>query len=155
MIQYVGLAVCFQFTHFLCDYWENIYTLSYYHHQIGTMNCYPLFRVRSWSNGVHCMSFCILLNLITKNTQCAIFVIVLSSLSSPINIYFCLRFIRGHKSLHYHVSRVFTGLNVSSIWSLLRFKCWHSCRIATLPRCQCNTGIDRLIYQNGPVFNKG
>ena len=23
-------AVCFQFTHFLCDDWENIYTLSYY-----------------------------------------------------------------------------------------------------------------------------
>ena len=25
---YVGLAVCFQFTHFPCDDWENIYTLS-------------------------------------------------------------------------------------------------------------------------------
>ena len=42
-------AVCFQFTHFLCDDWENIYiyiyiyiyTLSYYHHQIGSMNYYP------------------------------------------------------------------------------------------------------------------
>ena len=27
-------AVCFQFTHFPCDDWENIYTLSYNHHQI-------------------------------------------------------------------------------------------------------------------------
>ena len=44
-------AVCFQFTH----------TLSYYHHQIGSMNYYPLFRVRSWNNGVRCMSFCILI----------------------------------------------------------------------------------------------
>ena len=25
-------AVCFQFTHFSCDDWENIFTLSYYHH---------------------------------------------------------------------------------------------------------------------------
>ena len=53
-------AVCFQFTHFSCDDWENIYTLSYYHHQIGSMNYYPLFRVRSWNNGVRCMSFYIL-----------------------------------------------------------------------------------------------
>ena len=53
-------AVCFQFTHFPCDDWENIYTLSYYHHQIGSMNYYPLFRVRSWNNGVSCMSFYIL-----------------------------------------------------------------------------------------------
>ena len=53
-------AVCFQFTHFSCDDWENIYTLSNYHHQIGSMNYYPLFRVRSWNNGVRCMSFYIL-----------------------------------------------------------------------------------------------
>ena len=58
-------AVWFQVTHFPCDDWENIYTLSYYHHQIGSMNYYPLFRVRSWNNddGVRCMSFYILLNL--------------------------------------------------------------------------------------------
>ena len=52
-------AVCFQFTHFLCDDWENIYTLSYYH-QIGSMNYYPLLRVRSWNNGMRCISFYIL-----------------------------------------------------------------------------------------------
>ena len=44
---------------------ERIYTLSYYHHQIGSMNYYPLFRVRSWSNGVRCMSFYILILLIS------------------------------------------------------------------------------------------
>ena len=33
-------AVCFQFTHFPCDDSENIYTLSYYHHQIGSMGYY-------------------------------------------------------------------------------------------------------------------
>ena len=48
---------------FSCDDWENIYTLSYYHYQIGSMNYYPLFRVRSWNNGVRCMSFYILKNL--------------------------------------------------------------------------------------------
>ena len=54
-------AACFQFTHFPCN-WENIYTLSYYHHQIVSTNHYPLFRIRSWNNGVRCMSFCIRIN---------------------------------------------------------------------------------------------
>ena len=56
-----GEAVCFQLTHFPCDDWENIYTLSYYHHRIGSMNYYPLFKVGSLNNGVHSMSFCILM----------------------------------------------------------------------------------------------
>ena len=54
-------AVCFQFTHFLRDEWENIHTLSYHHHQIGSINYYPLFRVWSWNNGMRCMSFYILI----------------------------------------------------------------------------------------------
>ena len=55
-----NISACFQFTNLPCDVWENIYTLSYYHHQIGNMNYHPLFRVRSWNNGVRCMSFYIL-----------------------------------------------------------------------------------------------
>ena len=43
-------TVCFQLTHFPCDDWENIYTLSYHRHRIGSMNYYTLFRVRSWNN---------------------------------------------------------------------------------------------------------
>ena len=39
---------------------ERIYTLSYYHHSIGGMNYYPLFRVRSWKNGICCVSLYIL-----------------------------------------------------------------------------------------------
>ena len=39
-----------------------IYALSYYHHQIGYMNYYPLFRVWSWNNGVRCVSFYILIH---------------------------------------------------------------------------------------------
>ena len=53
-------AVCFQFTNFPCYDWNNIYSLSYYHHQIGNMNYHLLFRVRSCNNGVRCMSFYIL-----------------------------------------------------------------------------------------------
>ena len=64
ILSVIHYAICgvvwFQFTHFPCDDWENIYTLSYYHHQIGSMNYYPLFRVMSWNNGVRCMSFYIL-----------------------------------------------------------------------------------------------
>ena len=61
-------AVWFQFTHSPCDDWDiYIYIyfvlLSYYHHQIRSMNYYPLFRVRSWNNGVRCMSFYILMNV--------------------------------------------------------------------------------------------
>ena len=48
-------AVCFQFIYFLCDDWDNLYTLSYYRHEIGSINYYPLFRVRSWNNGMRCM----------------------------------------------------------------------------------------------------
>ena len=45
---------------------ERIYTLSYYHHQIGSMSYYPLFRVRSWNNGIRCMS----LYTLTHSASC-------------------------------------------------------------------------------------
>ena len=48
-------AMCFRFTQFP-RHRENVYTLPCYHHQIGSMNYYPLFRVRSWNNGMRCMS---------------------------------------------------------------------------------------------------
>ena len=54
IIQYMGLCV-FSLPISLVMI-ERIYTLSYYHHQIGSMNYYPLFRVRSWNNGKCCMS---------------------------------------------------------------------------------------------------
>ena len=55
---------------FPCDDWENKYTLSYCHHQIRSMNYYPLLRVRSWNNGVHCMSFYILMLYIYILSYC-------------------------------------------------------------------------------------
>ena len=67
-------AVCFQFTHFPCD-WENIYTLFHYHHQLGSMNYYPLFKFRSWNNGVRCMSFWILIYIAEINHTAMIFTI--------------------------------------------------------------------------------
>ena len=54
IIQYMGLCV-FNLPISLVMI-EIIYTLSYYHHQIWSMNYYPLFRVRSWNTGVRCMS---------------------------------------------------------------------------------------------------
>ena len=57
-------AVWFQFTHSPCDDWENIYI---YFVLLSSSNqkyeLYPLFRVRSWNNGVRCMSFYILMNV--------------------------------------------------------------------------------------------
>ena len=46
----------------ISSWWLREYiALSYHHyHQIGGMNYYPLFRVRSWNNGMRCMSFYIL-----------------------------------------------------------------------------------------------
>ena len=52
-------TVCFQFTHFLCGDWENIQFVL-----LSSSNrkyeLYPLFRVRSWNNGMCCMSLYIL-----------------------------------------------------------------------------------------------
>ena len=59
IIQYMGLWVfCLPMSLVII---ERIYTLYYYHHQIRSMNYYPLFRVRSWNNGMHCMSLYILM----------------------------------------------------------------------------------------------
>ena len=70
IIQYVGLYV-FSLPIYLGMIERiHIYTLSYYHHQIGSMNYYPLFRVRSWNNGVRCMSFYILMIMNTAREHC-------------------------------------------------------------------------------------
>ena len=45
----------------ILSWWLREYiALSYYHHQIGSMNYYPLFKVRSWNNGMRRMSLYIL-----------------------------------------------------------------------------------------------
>ena len=54
IIQYMGLCVFSLPIAFVMI--ERIYTLSYYQHQIGSMNYYPLFMVRSRNNGMRCMS---------------------------------------------------------------------------------------------------
>ena len=51
-------AACIQLTNCSYDDCEN--TLSYDHHQIGSMAHLPLFRVRSWNNCMYCMSVYIL-----------------------------------------------------------------------------------------------
>ena len=53
---------------------ERIYTMSYYHNQIGSMNCYPLFRVSSWNNGMRCMSLYILIRMVIDvPSKCHVF----------------------------------------------------------------------------------
>ena len=79
-------AVCFQFVHFLCDDWENIYTLSYYHHQIGSMNYYPLFRVRSWKNGMCFMCFYMLMMISTSDSIFLIHQVTIWHISSATSI---------------------------------------------------------------------
>ena len=59
IIQYMGLCVFSLPTSLVMI--ERIHTLSYYHHQIGSMNYHPWFSVRSWNNGVCCMSLYILM----------------------------------------------------------------------------------------------
>ena len=56
-------SVCIQLTHFSFDHCENRCTLSYYHYQIGSIAHSLLFRVRSWNNGMRCMSFYVHMNL--------------------------------------------------------------------------------------------
>ena len=62
IIQYVGLCVFSFPISFVMIEIIYIYTLSYYH-LIGSMNYYPLFRVRSWNNG---MSFYIIMPVLVK-----------------------------------------------------------------------------------------
>ena len=54
IIQYMGLCV-FSLPISLVMI-GRIYTLSYHHYKIRSMNYYPLFRVRLWNNGMCCMS---------------------------------------------------------------------------------------------------
>ena len=62
-------AVSIQLAHFSYDDCENTCTLSYYHHhQIGSMTHLPLFRVRSWNNGLSCTYFYILIKQFATNS---------------------------------------------------------------------------------------
>ena len=56
-------AVCFQFTKIPSWWLKEYIALSYYHHQIGSMNYYLLFRVRPWNNSMRCISLYILMCL--------------------------------------------------------------------------------------------
>ena len=56
------VVTCFLFTHNSYDDCENTCTLSYYHHQFGSMTYLPLSRVRSWNNDSRCMPFYSLIN---------------------------------------------------------------------------------------------
>ena len=52
-------AVCFQFTHFPYDDWEDIHLVLL---SSSNRKYFTLFMVRSWNNGMRCMSLYILMN---------------------------------------------------------------------------------------------
>ena len=58
-------AVRIQLTHWSYDDCENMCTLSYDHIQTGSMTHLPLFSLRSWNNGMRCVSFYILINSVS------------------------------------------------------------------------------------------
>ena len=61
-VQIVNIWGCMFSVYPIPSWWLREYIAwSYYYHQIGSMNYYPLFRVRSWNNGMRCMSLYILL----------------------------------------------------------------------------------------------
>ena len=68
IIQYMGMCV-FSLPISLVMI-EMIYTLSYYHHQIRSMNYYPLFRARSSNNGMRCMSIFLLYSFWDRQHHC-------------------------------------------------------------------------------------
>ena len=59
----INVAVWIQLTNFSYDDCENTCILSHFHHQIGSTTHLPLFTLRSWNNGMRCMSFYILMQL--------------------------------------------------------------------------------------------
>ena len=62
-LSWVGLKLCVFSLPISLVMIERIHTLSYYHHQIGSMNYHPLFSVRSGNNGMRCMSLYILMSI--------------------------------------------------------------------------------------------
>ena len=70
IVQYMGLCIFSLPISFVMI--ERIHTLSYYHHQIRSMNYYLLFRVRSWNNSMRCMSPYILIGCIVACGSCSL-----------------------------------------------------------------------------------
>ena len=117
IIQYVGLCV---FSLLISPVMiERLYTLSFYHHQIGSMNDYPLFMVRSWNNGVRCMSFYILLNMENDEDKCFIVNLGLIIASEMSGISCCASnsikwqrdvYLKGKTMLGFNFATTMTGL---------------------------------------------
>ena len=72
-----GAVYILQLTNISYDGCENTCIWSYYHHQIGSMAHLPLFRIRLWNNGMCCMSFYILLWVITTISSDKYFEVIL------------------------------------------------------------------------------
>ena len=68
IIQYMGLCVFSLPISLVMT--EMKYTLSYNYHQIQSMNYYPLFRARSWNNGMRCMYILLLYYFLDSQHHC-------------------------------------------------------------------------------------
>ena len=89
-------------------------TLSYFHHQIGSVNHWPLFRVRSWNNGMLCMSYYVLIKDIQHHhlpshhssvQPCCLATPTWNIISS-----------QYHKSLHNHSHKFILAHHDSATW---------------------------------------
>ena len=115
---------------------ERICTLSYYHHQIGSMNYYPLFKVGSWNNGMRCIS----LHAYMSVSACPLYHIQ-SQIYTNINIQFMvLLSFNSHGPRPYwdillivlvlsidkrnFIQTVDCRTNCKARWSLLMSQCW-------------------------------
>ena len=132
IIQYMGLCV-FSLPISLVII-ERIYTLSCYHHQIESVNYYPLFRVRSWNNGMRCMSLYIFIGPSSKYLDIrvlltpTIFVLLVCLLFSP---HFPTLSIFANQSNTTNSTNGGTGLPRDPRWWTLRTKTVNAVDIAS------------------------
>ena len=110
------------------SWWLREYiALSYHHHQIGSMNYYPLFRVRSWNNDMRCMSLYI---LTTSYTVITIFDDVLGVVFLNNATEIIIPSIVQIRAIHKHVSK-FAMYNQISLYSLLSYRYYLAVRVIT------------------------
>ena len=99
-------------------------TLSYYHHQTGSMNHKPLFRVRSWNNGMRCMSYYVLSNETNKQTNSISIANALEMLQSCTKPLISYYFMRCHL---WDTQKIF-DIFINSLWpndAIWHHYVWH------------------------------
>ena len=118
-----------------------IYTLSYYHHQIGSLNYYLLFRVRSWSNVMRCVSLYILLDVLYQYLK------TLRMHMIGIWVFFnALEIGRHFSSIHIQTPGKFESDR--SIYPFMRCVVMGSCLYWTAPGIMCLASTDSALWSH-------